>query len=118
MLSSVVVIIGLKCTLIYVKIQVQLGGEEQKGAKKIEGGGSYVCAAVAHHVSLFVHCLHHHHVSSLVDPVDRGLQFDPVSKLLGHALADLTGAALKLPLLQEWRDSARVRGQTLKKVNQ
>lgn len=64
-----------------------------------------ICGAIQHLatylVGLFVNRLHHHHVPSLINPVDSGLQLDPVTQFLGHALTDLTGASLKLPLLQQ-----------------
>ncbi len=62
----------------------------------------------AYCVGLFVQRLHHHHVPALVDPVDRRLQLHLVSQLPGHALADLTGTAYKLPLLQRWTERAGV----------
>lgn len=59
-----------------------------------------------YHVGLFVDRLHHHRVPRLVDPADRRPQLDSVSQLLGHELADLTGAAHELPLLQRWTRTA------------
>ena len=54
-----------------------------------------------HRVGLLVHCLHHHHVSALVDRADRRLQLHLLSQVFGHALADLAGATRKFPLLQQ-----------------
>lgn len=54
----------------------------------------------AYFVGLFVHRLHHHHVSGLVNPVDWRLQLHLVAQLPGHTLTDLARATYKLPLLQ------------------
>lgn len=67
-----------------------------------------------YHVGLFVHRLHHHHVSALVDPADRRLQLHLVAQLFGHELADLTGAARKLPLLWRWNEKSR--SQSLRRL--
>lgn len=61
---------------------------------------SYRRVGVFYRVRLFVQRLHDDRVSALVDAVDRRLQLHLVAQLPGHALADLTGAAHELPLLQ------------------
>lgn len=66
------------------------------------------CTALTfYHVGLFVHRLHHHHVSGLVDPADRRPQLHLVAQLFGHELADLAGAARKLSLLRRWNEESR-----------
>lgn len=51
-------------------------------------------------VGAIIQCLHQHQVSRLVDAADGRLQLHPLPQLTGHALTDLAGATLKLPLLQ------------------